>query len=118
VDNLGRGNRVEVAVGRVVRGELSRFDDVVAVSMAVVLGVAAFFLVGMEVFAYALWVGYWLGPLLLGVGALGGVLMVVRGRRSARGFGAGMVVGWVLLALWTSGMSVGLYSVQDGFSWW
>ncbi|HEX6359878.1 hypothetical protein [Actinophytocola sp.] len=91
-----------------MRERPSRFDDVVAVSVAVVCGGLAFFLVGMQVFAYSVWVALWLGPLLLGVGVVGGVLMVVRGRRSARGFGVGMVVGWVLLALWTSGMSVGL----------
>jgi hypothetical protein len=91
------------------RDEPTSFDHVVAVGMAGVFGVIAFFLVGMEVFAVTVWVAVWLGPVLVWAGAVGGLLMVVRGRRSARGFGSGMLVGWGLLALWTSGMSVGFY---------
>lgn len=88
---------------------LTRFDTVVATSMATVFGIIAFFLAGAEVFTWTVLFVPALAPALLGVAALGGVWLAVRGRRSAKGFGAGMVVGWVLLALWTSGMSVGVF---------
>lgn len=87
----------------------SRFDTTVAVSIAVVVGGVAFFLVGMEVLLYSLWIVPVLGPVLLGVGALGGGWLVARGRPSAKGLGAGMVVGWVLLAFWSSGWSLGFF---------
>jgi hypothetical protein len=77
--------------------------------MATLFGVLAFFLVGAEVFTWTVLFVPALAPALLGVAALGGGWMAVRGRRSARGFGVGMLVGWGLLALWTSGMSVGIF---------
>lgn len=88
---------------------MSRFDTTVAVTTAAALGVIAFFLVGMQVLAYSLWLAPALGPVLLGAAALGGAWLVARGRPSARGFGAGMLVGWVLLAFWSSGWSLGFF---------
>lgn len=84
----------------------SRFDNVVAAASGVLLGIVVFFLVGQQVFAYSMFLAPALGPVLLGGAALGAGWLVVRGRRSVKGFGAGMLVGWVLLAFWTSGMSV------------
>ncbi len=81
-------------------------DAAVAASVAALLGIVAFFLVGKIVFLYSVWLAPALGPVLLGAGALGAGWLAARGRRSARGFGAGMLVGWLLLAFWTSGMSV------------
>ena len=74
--------------------------------MAGLFGILVFFLVGWEVFVYSVFLAPVWGPVLLGAGALGGLWLAVRGRRSAKGFGAGMLVGWLLLAFWTSGMSV------------
>jgi hypothetical protein len=34
---------------------------------------------------------------------------MLRGRASAKGFGGRKLVGWVLVALWSSGMSLGFY---------
>lgn len=89
--------------------EQTRFDTAVATSMAALFGILAFFLVGAEVFTWTVLFVPALAPTLLGVAVLGGGWLAVRGRRSARGFGAGMIVGWVLLAFWTSGMSVGIF---------
>ena len=83
----------------------NRFDTAVAVTVAAVFGVVAFFLVGMEVFVWTVLFVSWLAPVVLAVGALGGGWLVVRGGPSAKGFGAGMVVGWVLLGLWTGGFT-------------
>jgi hypothetical protein len=93
----------------------SRFDTAVAVSVAAVLGTVGFFVVGMEVFVWTVLLVPVLAPVLVSVAALGGVWLVVRGDPSAKGFGGGMLVGWVLLALWTSGMSVGLSLVTLAF---
>lgn len=87
-------------------------DAAVAASVATLLGIVAFFLVGKIVFLYSVWLAPALGPVLLGAGALGAGWLAVRGCRSARGFGAGMLVGWLLLAFWTSGMSVFGLTVQ------
>jgi hypothetical protein len=87
----------------------TRFDAVVATTMATAFGTLAFFLVGAEVFTWTVLFVPVLGPVLVGAAGLGGVWLAVRGRRSAKGFGAGMIVGWVLLAFWTSGMSVGIF---------
>jgi hypothetical protein len=84
----------------------SRFDKVVAAAIAFLFGVLAFFLVGREVFVYSVFLAPAWGPVLLGAGALGGLWLAVRGRGSARGFGTGLLVGWLLLAFWTSWMSV------------
>ena len=86
-----------------------RFDVVVGVGVAVAFGVLGFFLVGMEVLAYSLWLVPVLGPLSLGVGAIGGVWLIARGGPSKKGFGVGMLVGWVLLAVWSGGLSVGYF---------
>ncbi|TDV50934.1 hypothetical protein [Actinophytocola oryzae] len=92
-----------------MQGEPTRFDVGVAVVIAGLFGVLAFVLVGFEVFSVLLFVVPVGAPLFLGAAALGGAWLAVRGRRSARGFGAGMVVGWVLLAFWSSGLSIGVF---------
>jgi hypothetical protein len=86
-----------------------RFDAVVALVVAGAVGVLAFFLVGMEVLLWTLLVVPYLGALLLWGTAAGALWLMLRGRASAKGFGGGMLVGWVLLALWSSGMSLGFY---------
>ncbi|WP_158895036.1 hypothetical protein [Amycolatopsis anabasis] len=88
--------------------EPSRFEIAVAAAVAAAVGILAFVLVGMEVFAVALLTLPAAGPVLLDAAALAGVWLAVRGRRTAKGFGAGLVIGCVLLAVLTSGASVGL----------
>ncbi len=46
-------------------------------------------------------------PALLYAAAAAGVWFLVRGRLAAKGFGAGVLIGWVLLAVWSSGLSTG-----------
>jgi hypothetical protein len=85
----------------------TKFEIAVATGVAVPLGAVAFLLVGMEVFAVSVFTVPVLGPLVLAVAAIGGGWLAVRGRRAAKGFGAGAVLGWVSLALWTAGGSAG-----------
>jgi hypothetical protein len=87
----------------------SRFDVTVAVAVAVAVGIVAFFLAGMVVVVFSILLAPFLGPVLVSAAALGAVWLVVRGGPSAKGFGTGMLVGWVLLAFWSSGMSIGYF---------
>jgi hypothetical protein len=91
-----------------VEDQPTRFDNVVAVTMATIFGALGFWFIGFELFAYTLFVLPALAPILLGVAAVIGGWFAVRGRRSARGFGAGMVIAWVLLAFWSSGLTLGI----------
>ncbi|MEU6148973.1 hypothetical protein ABZ816_03140 [Actinosynnema sp. NPDC047251] len=97
--------------------EPTRFEVGVAVVIAACFGVFVSAVAGFEVFAIALFmlpvVGYALGAALLLAMALTGAWCAVRGRRSWRGFGVGLVVGWVLLAVWTSGLTLGIAPLFD-----
>ena len=85
----------------------SRFEVGVAVAVAAAFGILTSVLVGMVVIAVTVWILPSLGPALLGAAALAGMWLMARGGRSAKGFGLGLLIGWALLAVWTSGASVG-----------
>lgn len=89
--------------------EQTRFDGVVETVTSVIFGVLAFFLVGSEVFVWTVLFLPILAPVVLGVAVLGSVWLLRMSRRTAKGFGLGMIIGWVLLAFWTSGASVGVF---------
>jgi hypothetical protein len=90
----------------------SRLDAVVAGATATVFGVLAMVLAGATVFVSTVLVAPGLAPVPPAAGALAGVWLAARRTGSARGFGVGLVTGWVLLALWTSGASLGLYGLR------
>ncbi|GAB1513459.1 hypothetical protein JCM33774_55010 [Actinophytocola sp. KF-1] len=86
------------------------FEVGVAAVVSVPFGVASLFVGGLVAFlvlpmtASAMLVVL---PALLYAAAAAGVWLLVRGGLAAKGFGAGVLVGWVLLAFWSSGLSTG-----------
>ncbi|MGB3438793.1 MAG: hypothetical protein WBA97_08580 [Actinophytocola sp.] len=93
------------------QGAPTRFEVGVACAVAVPLGIAAFVLVGMATPMLTPFAGFGLlvlGPALLNVAAVGGGWLVARGGWPAKGLGLGLLTGWAVLAIWSSGMGVGL----------
>lgn len=86
--------------------EPGRAEVGVAVAAAIALGAVGFAVVGFAVFAATVFLLPGLGPALLAAGAVAGGWLALRGRRWGRGFGFGMLLGWVALAAWTSGATV------------
>lgn len=87
-----------------------RFEVVVACVVSVPFGIAALFVAGLAAFVllpFAGWAVLVVIPGLLYAAAAAGVWFLVRGRLAAKGFGAGVLIGWVLLAVWSSGVSTG-----------
>ncbi|XVV07510.1 hypothetical protein ACQPW3_19870 [Actinosynnema sp. CA-248983] len=87
----------------------TRFEVAVARVLATVFGVLVFVLAGMQVFGIALFIAPVAAPAVLFAAALGGGWLAVRGRPSLRAFGTGLVLGWALLAVWSSGSTLGLF---------
>lgn len=87
-----------------------RYEVLVACAVSVPFGIASLFvaglvaLVALPMTAVAMLVAL---PALLYAAAAAGVWFLVRGGLPAKGFGAGVLVGWVLLAVWSSGLSTG-----------
>jgi hypothetical protein len=82
----------------------------VAYVVSVPFGIAAFFLVGVVALVFAPVAGsavLVVIPALLYAAAAAGAWFLVRGGLAAKGFGAGVLIGWVLLAVWSSGLSTG-----------
>ncbi|MFC4852308.1 hypothetical protein [Actinophytocola glycyrrhizae] len=91
------------------RGAPTRFEVVVACAVSVPLGMAALVVLGMAMLVVvpgpAVLV---VAPVVLDVAAVGGGWLVARGGLPAKGFGAGVLTGWALLALLSAGASAGL----------
>ncbi|MFI7672731.1 hypothetical protein [Actinophytocola sp. NPDC049390] len=88
----------------------TRFDVGVACAVSVPFGIAALFLVGLVAFFLLPVTGpamLVVVPALLYVAAAAGVWLLVRGSLASKGFGAGVLTGWVLFAIWSSGLSTG-----------
>ncbi len=88
----------------------TRLELGVAYAVSVPFGVAALFLFGVVALAFAPVAGsavLVVIPALLYAAASAGVWFLVRGTLAAKGFGAGVLLGWVLLAVWSSGLSTG-----------
>lgn len=96
---------------RLQHAEATRLEVAVACAVSVPLGIAALIITGMAavvvvpVTGFAVLVAI---PVLLYLAAAGGAWLLVRGELPAKGFGAGVLIGWVLVALWSSGASTGL----------
>lgn len=88
----------------------TRLEVGVACAVSVPLGVAAIFVLGMATLVLVPGAGVvtLIGiAVVLDVAAVGGGWLIARGGVPAKGFGAGVVAGWGLLALWSGGISAG-----------
>jgi hypothetical protein len=88
----------------------TRLEVGVACAVSVPFGVAAILVLGMATLVLVPGAGdvTLIGiAVVLDAAAVGGGWLIARGRWPVKGFGAGVVVGWGLLALWSGGISAG-----------
>jgi NO-binding membrane sensor protein with MHYT domain len=94
---------------RLPHAEPTRLEVAVACAVSVPLGIAALIITGMAAVVVVPVIGFTVAiPVVLYLAAAGGAWLLVRGELPAKGFGAGVLIGWALVALWSAGASTGL----------